>query len=87
MEGTKLKKVVNRTNSEYNLLNNLQWQEVGKRKKSNHKNMPSSSSTTEGTQLVNDKVNQAVDCIMHHPTSELLNFQIEQYMSILTRKY
>jgi hypothetical protein len=52
------KKFVNRTNSEYNLLNNLQWQEVGKRKKSNHKNMPSSSGRTEGTQLVNDEANQ-----------------------------
>jgi len=43
MEGTKLKMVVDRTNLEYNLFNNLQWQEVGKRKKSNHKTMPSSS--------------------------------------------
>jgi hypothetical protein len=43
MEETKLKMVVDRTNLEYNLFNNLQWQEVGKRKKSNHKTMPSSS--------------------------------------------
>jgi hypothetical protein len=43
MEETKLKMVVDRTNSEYNLFNNLQWQEVGNRKKSNHKTMPSSS--------------------------------------------
>jgi hypothetical protein len=37
MKETKLISVVDRTNLEYNILNNLQWQEVGKRKKSNHK--------------------------------------------------
>jgi hypothetical protein len=41
MEETKKCKVVDRTNSEHNFLNNLQWQEVGKRKKNNHKTMPS----------------------------------------------
>jgi hypothetical protein len=33
------------------------------------------SGAVERTQLVNDKVNQAVDCIMDCPSSELLNFQ------------
>jgi len=36
---------------------------------------PSSSSAAEGTQLMNDEVNQVVDCIMNHPSSELVNFQ------------
>jgi hypothetical protein len=49
MEETKKSKVVDRTNLEHNLLNNLQWQEVGKRKKNNHKTMPSSFGTTDGT--------------------------------------
>jgi hypothetical protein len=49
MEDTKKSKVVDRTNLEHNLLNNLQWQEVGKRKKNNHKTMPSSFGTTDGT--------------------------------------
>ncbi|KAL9383604.1 hypothetical protein Peur_023927 [Populus x canadensis] len=75
MEETKLKMVVDRTNLEYNLFNNLQWQEVGKRKKSNHKTMPSSSGVAEGTQLVNDEVNEVVNCIIDRPSNELLNFE------------
>jgi hypothetical protein len=68
MEETKLKMVVDRTNLEYNLPNNLQWQKVGKRKKRNHKTMPSSSGVAEGTQLVNDEVNQA--CRLHYGSSK-----------------
>jgi len=75
MEETKLKMVVDRTNSEYNLFNNLQWQEVEKRKKSNHKTMPSSSGVAEGTQLVNDEVNEVIYCIMDRPSNESLNFE------------
>jgi hypothetical protein len=37
--------------------------------------MPNSSSAVEGTQLVNDEVNQVVDCIMNRPSSEMVNFQ------------
>jgi hypothetical protein len=36
---------------------------------------PSSSSAAEGTQLMNDEVNQVVDCIMNRLSSELVNFQ------------
>ncbi|KAL9360492.1 hypothetical protein Peur_048615 [Populus x canadensis] len=75
MEETKKSKVVDRTNLEHNLLNNLQWQEVGKRKKNNHKTMPSSFGTTDGTQLVNAEEIQAVDCITDCPTSELMNLK------------
>jgi hypothetical protein len=53
----KKKKGVDGTTSEY-MQTQLQWQEVGKRKKDNKKTVPSSSSTVQGTQVLNEEENQ-----------------------------
>jgi len=47
---------------------------------------PSSSSAAEGTQLMNDEVNQVVDCIMNRLSSELVNFQSTICDSLPQRK-
>jgi hypothetical protein len=72
MEETKLKMVVDRTK---------RWLE----RERSASTRTSSSGAAKRTQLVYDEVNEVVDCIMDHPSSEFAELP-KQYMSVLAAR-